>query len=516
MPTRSSARRASPTDPTTAWAEAAVRGDFVVGDLVRYAAERHLRDLRDAEKRGYFWRPELAQRALDFFPSLFTITDGPAEGQPFRLIPYQVFIVGSLMGWVTMRRRTNDGKTASSEEQRAQLLLEEIDAEASGRARKIGLQLSAGKLDEAEAAQLLALNEDTRQARRAAIAREGLAAAAEKQLAEVSDEVGRNNDLLRSQLQLADTREDRARIERQLLDNAYRIEINDAAIEIASAFAARDWDRYAKAIARAADLAERKSNDEKALDRQNESSYDRYRRELGSADSINDQIDNLKIDSVRRLGDELAGAATKALGLKGALGDVVGQLIRIGLERQILGPAADFLFGSAGGGGGGGLFGKLFGFLGFADGGRPDRAMNGRITGPGSGRSDSILALLNGTDPILVSNGESIVNAEATQRYWPLIDAMNRGRLPKFADGGMLGNLPRSVTALPANDLAQGLGGRGAVGEVRLVVSLTDDLDMRIDNRAAGVAVQVVRDSAPAIVDAAAASTAAQLRRPGL
>lgn len=416
------------------------------------------------------------------------------------------------------RRRLLDaqGETAVSEEQRAKLLLEEIDAEASGRARKIGLQLSAGKLDEAEAAQLLALNEETRQARRAAIAREGLAAAAEKQLAEVSDEVGRDNDLLRSQLQLADTREDRARIERQLLDNAYRIEINDAAIEIASAFAAKDWDRYAKAIARAADLAERKSNDEKALDRQNEGSYDRYRRELGSVDSINDQIENLKIDSVRRLGDELAGAATKALGLKGALGDVVGQLIRIGIERQLLGPAADFLFGPAGGGGGGGLLGKLFGFLGFADGGRPDRAVNGRISGPGSGRSDSILALLNGTDPILVSNGESIVNAEATQRYWPLIDAMNRGQLPKFADGGMLGHLPRSVTSMPANDVIQGLSGRGTVGEVRLVVSLTDDLDVRIDNRATGVAVQVVRESVPTIVDAAAASTAAQLRRPGL
>lgn len=103
MRTRSSGRRAEAADPTTAWAEAAVRGDFVVGDLVRYAAERHLRDLRDL--RGYHWRPELAQRALDFFPSLFTITDGPAEGQPFNLIPYQVFIVGSLMGWVNAAGR---------------------------------------------------------------------------------------------------------------------------------------------------------------------------------------------------------------------------------------------------------------------------------------------------------------------------------------------------------------------------------------------------------------------------
>lgn len=109
MPTRSSGRRgrrpAPPADPTTAWAEAAVRGDFVVGELVQYAAERHLRDLRDAESRGYFWRPELAQRALDFFPAVFTITDGPAAGKPFHLIPYQVFVVGSLMGWVNAEGR---------------------------------------------------------------------------------------------------------------------------------------------------------------------------------------------------------------------------------------------------------------------------------------------------------------------------------------------------------------------------------------------------------------------------
>ncbi|MDE8654781.1 terminase large subunit [Novosphingobium album (ex Liu et al. 2023)] len=105
MPTRTSGRRGKQSDPTTAWAEGAVRGDFVTGELVRYAAERHLRDLRDAEARGYFWRPDLAQCALDFFPSLFTITDGPAEGKPFNLIPYQVFIVGSLMGWVNAEGR---------------------------------------------------------------------------------------------------------------------------------------------------------------------------------------------------------------------------------------------------------------------------------------------------------------------------------------------------------------------------------------------------------------------------
>ncbi|PTQ12949.1 terminase [Sphingomonas oleivorans] len=103
---RSSSRgRAEPLDPVTAWAQAAVRGEFVVGELVRYAAERHLRDLRDGEKRGLFWRPEKAQRVIDFFPALFTITDGPAAGKPFHLLPYHVFVAGSLMGWVNAEGR---------------------------------------------------------------------------------------------------------------------------------------------------------------------------------------------------------------------------------------------------------------------------------------------------------------------------------------------------------------------------------------------------------------------------
>lgn len=108
MPTRSSGRRGKTRpdpDPVTSWAQAAVKGDIVVGELVRHAAERHLRDLRDAAARGYYWRPELAQRVIDFFPSVFTITDGPAAGKPFTLIPWMVFCAGSLMGWVNADAR---------------------------------------------------------------------------------------------------------------------------------------------------------------------------------------------------------------------------------------------------------------------------------------------------------------------------------------------------------------------------------------------------------------------------
>lgn len=105
MPTRSSGRRKTSDDPTTDWAKAAVRGDFVVGEFVRHAAERHLRDLKDARSRGYHWRPELAQRVIDFFPSMFTITDGPAAGKPYNLLPWMLFCGGSMMGWVNAEGR---------------------------------------------------------------------------------------------------------------------------------------------------------------------------------------------------------------------------------------------------------------------------------------------------------------------------------------------------------------------------------------------------------------------------
>lgn len=62
-------------------------------------------------------------------------------------------------------------------------------------------------------------------------------------------------------------------------------------------------------------------------------------------------------------------------------------------------------------------------------------ASGGRITGPGTGTSDSI--------PIMASNGEFVVNAASTRRYLPVLNAINGAGSsgPAFAAGGMvLGN----------------------------------------------------------------------------
>ncbi|WP_280185899.1 transglycosylase SLT domain-containing protein [Nocardia gipuzkoensis] len=58
----------------------------------------------------------------------------------------------------------------------------------------------------------------------------------------------------------------------------------------------------------------------------------------------------------------------------------------------------------------------------------PGRARGGLIHGEGTGTSDSILARL--------SDGEYVVNARATARNMPLLEAINRSGLPGFADGG--------------------------------------------------------------------------------
>ncbi len=96
----------SDPDPTTAWAKAAVEGKlFTSGELVRHAAERHLRDIRDGERRGIYWRPEEAAHFLNFLPSVFQVTDGPAAGQPFYPLEWHTFVGGSLFGWRNAQNR---------------------------------------------------------------------------------------------------------------------------------------------------------------------------------------------------------------------------------------------------------------------------------------------------------------------------------------------------------------------------------------------------------------------------
>lgn len=86
-------------DRTTQYALDVVSGKIVAGELVRLAAARHLRDLQEGQHRGLRWDQADADRAIDFFPAVLSITEGAREGEPFHLLPWHLFVVGSIYGW---------------------------------------------------------------------------------------------------------------------------------------------------------------------------------------------------------------------------------------------------------------------------------------------------------------------------------------------------------------------------------------------------------------------------------
>jgi phage-related minor tail protein len=143
--------------------------------------------------------------------------------------------------------------------------------------------------------------------------------------------------------------------------------------------------------------------------------------------------------------DSIADAAGNAVTNFENLGEVVkstlkgiaGDIVKSGIKDLLRS-----MFSGAGSSSGGGLLSVAFGgaksLFGFADG--------GRITGPGTGTSDSIPALVDGKRPISVSDGEWIQPKASVDYYGPgFMEAVRTRRLPRprYAFGGLV----RAATA---------------------------------------------------------------------
>lgn len=161
---------------------------------------------------------------------------------------------------------------------------------------------------------------------------------------------------------------------------------------------------------------------------------------------VNSYFDDVS-NGGKRTGDFLVGAFRTVedsltqffLGSKLSFRDF-WQSIKAGLARLaagdiIAGIGSALGIGSASAPGGGSVIGSLVKTAGsfissfFADG--------GRVTGAGTGTSDSILAR--------ISNGEYVVNARATEQNLPLLEAINSSNVAGYKNGGMVANdnLPR-------------------------------------------------------------------------
>lgn len=157
-----------------------------------------------------------------------------------------------------------------------------------------------------------------------------------------------------------------------------------------------------------------------------------YKDQLADLEQAQRQAADLAKTLGNALGDSFGDAILEGKSFSSILDDLTKQLARMAIRAAFTGegPLAGLMgtapAASAGSTAVGGLAGSLGKLLGFAEG--------GPIRGPGTGTSDSILAR--------VSHGEFIVRADAAARHGTLLQAINSGRVPAFADGGIVGGAP--------------------------------------------------------------------------
>lgn len=114
---------------------------------------------------------------------------------------------------------------------------------------------------------------------------------------------------------------------------------------------------------------------------------------------------------------------------------------------------------------------------------RPRRARGGQITGPGTGISDSILAR--------VSNGEYVVNADATRKHLSLLEIINSGDLPGFAGGGLVAGTAQLRDVIKERFGISNIGGYRPGGDGFNEHSTGRALDVMVGrNKSAGDAVK--------------------------
>lgn len=87
-------------DPVTTYARKVTAGKIIAGPHVRAACQRHIEDLTEAPKRGFFFDLEKVERVIGFYRDVLRLNGGDYEGKPYELLDWQKFVVGSIFGWV--------------------------------------------------------------------------------------------------------------------------------------------------------------------------------------------------------------------------------------------------------------------------------------------------------------------------------------------------------------------------------------------------------------------------------
>jgi len=399
--------------------------------------------------------------------------------------------------------------------ERAEIEKDRIESERQNRNNEIAQQAKQGGLGEGQAAEtrkleLQRLNDerakletqvvDARETQR--IADEGLAVAQASR--------GNQVDLLQKQADLVTSASQRRDLERRIL----AIQYDEERAKLDAVIASRDSTEAEKEIARQrrAMLGDLQAADEKGVERRNAGPVEQYRERLRAATGdMHEALDGVVANGLSSIEDGLVGivSGTESVGsaFKKMAASIIADLARIAIEKAIVSAIGSSFFGFAEGG-------SLSGIPGRADGG----SLGGLISGPGTGKSDSILALLRGPGggAVRLSNREFIMNESAVNYYGAdTMSALNSRRLPRFASGGSLRGPSVGALRSPAmpnlSGMAAGRRDRVAV-DVKTRVEASPLLLATVQE----TAVRTVAGAAEPIMEGASNRTMNRLNRPEL
>lgn len=285
-----------------------------------------------------------------------------------------------------------------------------------------------------------------------------------------ADTARAKEDVLRSQLSITSNREERARLERQILDIQIQAAKDHLREQIATAELAKGQEkRVALLKQQLSDLDGIAANENKAIDQAYESPLQRYARDLNEK-SLEDRAEELIVDEIETVRRGMRDAISDAIGTDDPL---ITGLLDLLLQEVLFKPLADSLANARGGGGD--FFGSLLSGIGSFFGGF--KATGGPV-----------------------SAGKAYVVGE---------------RGPELMVPGASGTVIPNHAIAAANMPMAG-GGAAASGIATVRIELSGDIDARIDQRSTNVAVEVTRATAPRLIDAAANETARRFSRPKL
>jgi hypothetical protein len=397
-------------------------------------------------------------------------------------------------------------KSAQTQEQRDAELVASINADADSRKQKIDLQQEKG-LSKARADNLRSLSEQTR-------VQDLQNAAADRAMRVIEQRYDVDRQSLESRVALLRISEDMAPTERERARIAEQILEAEQTLRRQALERVRDTSKDPDAVMSAqrslSALPALEGAERGQLAQQTASPLDAYRERLKSATGdTNAALQSVAVNGLGSLESSAASAIGKVLKLKGAFGEmassVIADLARIAIQKAIVGAlGGGSFFGLADGG-------SLSDIPGRADGG----SLGGLISGPGHGRSDSILALLKGPGggAVRLSNREFIMNEAAVNHYGAgAMSAINARRLPRFADGGSLGGSP-SLPSLRAPRLPAAAYGGGANRRMQLDANVTVNAGPEFEAKMERVSLRTVGATAEPIMAGASARTMRQLNR---